>query len=153
MSLASIMSGNDNEPSLKYPPKATHDSRRSSVASAHHIPLNHEHALSPTPTPVQPHAVQAPSIHEHSAQNGVSDSNHIVLPAMAQGRFRPNESEVEAEYAKLEAMDISDPETPGFEEWQKEYKQRSQKRMHQVDLTEVAKRKVSSSLSVYCLPS
>jgi len=54
-----------------------------------------------------------------------------------------DERDVEAEYAKIDSMDLSDVETPEFNETKAAWKARSHKRVLEVEGAELTKRKVS----------
>jgi DNA helicase INO80 len=135
MSISSIMSGNEPEPS-------TYNSRRSSRASITHIAHKQDHlpALAPPRTPIQAHVNIAPAA--TPLQNG--DSHHVapapaVLPLP---RPKPDEKDVEAELAKMEASDLGSLDAAGQELWKEEWAQRTLKRGREVGFNETAKRKV-----------
>ena len=147
MSLSSIMSGNDDEPAARYSAKQSQDSRRSSLGSGHHVPLKLEHAPSPTLASAPLHVTHllAPSPQEHPVTNGVIGPDHSATLTALHARSKPDEREIEAELARIDAMDISDPDSPGFEDWKEEYRQRGLKRQLQVAEAEAGRRKVRSS--------
>jgi hypothetical protein len=64
----------------------------------------------------------------------------------------PDEALVEAELARIETMEMSDLDGPGFEAEKEEYIQRGLKRALEVDSNEASKRKVSNYL-IYPLSS
>lgn len=135
------MSGNEPEPSA-YNSRGAIESRRSSRASITHIALKQEHlpALAPPRTPTQAHAIIAPAA--TPLQNG---NSHHVAPApsvLPLPRPKPDEKDVEAELAKIEALDMSNLDAAGRELWREEYIQRSLKRARELGFNEAAKRKV-----------
>lgn len=135
MSISSIMSGNEPEPSA-------YNSRRSSRASASQNAVKSEHvaALAPPHTPNQVHAYTAPGA--TPLLNG--DSYHVAAPppVLPLPRPKPDEKDVEAELAKMEAADIGILDAAGQELWREEYTQRSLKRTREIGSNEAAKRKV-----------
>lgn len=131
------MSGNEPEPSA-------YNSRRSSRASVNHNAVKQEQlaALAPPRTPTQAHAYVAPAA--TPLQNG--DSHHVAAPppVLLLPRPKPDEKDVEAELAKMEALDIGNLDADGQELWREEYIQRSLKRARELGFNEAAKRKVRS---------
>lgn len=137
------MSGNEPEPEA-------YNSRRSSRASVNHNALKQEHlaALPPPQTPSQAHTYIAPAT--TPMPNG--DATHVAaLPSVLPlPRPKPDEKEVEAELAKLEASDIGNLDAAGQEFWREEYAQRTLKRNRELGFHEAAKRKVRyTSLTMF----
>jgi DNA helicase INO80 len=132
------MSGNEPEPS-------TYNSRRSSKASVTHLSLKQDHlpALAAPRTPTQAHdanAFTATPMKNGELHHVAALSSVLPLP-----RPKPDEKDVEAELAKLEASDIGNLDAAGQELWREEYIQRSLKRAREIGFNEAAKRKVCSS--------
>lgn len=145
MSISSIMSGNEPEPSA-------YNSRRSSRASANHNAMKQEQlaALAPPHTPTPAHAFVAPG----AAPLPNGDSHHVAAPSsvLPLPRPKPDEKDVEAELAKMEAADIGNLDAAGQELWREEYIQRSLKRTREIGINEAAKRKVRFPCSAVNLP-
>lgn len=145
MSISSIMSGNEPEPSA-------YNSRRSSRASANHNTMKQDHlpALAPPRTPTQAHAYIAPAA--TPLQNG--NSHHVAAPppVLPLPRPKPDEKDVEAELAKMEASDVGNLDAAGQEIWREEYIQRSLKRTRELGFNEAAKRKVRFPCLTTCWP-
>ncbi|KAF2841586.1 hypothetical protein M501DRAFT_929765 [Patellaria atrata CBS 101060] len=142
MSLSSIMSGNDPEPeNTSYiPPKQR---SRPSSKSSNFVPyavrpeqaLSHAHAdtMVESRTPHDDHSVKP-------IQNGTTSYNRsqFISPPSA---LVVSEKDIEAEMAKIDSMDLSDVDGPGYETQRQIYKQRSQKRFLDVETVEREKRK------------
>ncbi|KAH7122455.1 SNF2 family N-terminal domain-containing protein [Dendryphion nanum] len=135
MSLSSIMSsGVDAEPSTKSqpPPPINHEPRKLSQSSATTPQLVKQEAItSPGPTTTSrayeamPPVVSAPP------------APHIV----ARDIPVPDEALVEAELARIETMEMSDVDGPGFEAEKHEYIDFGRKRALEVEAAETSKRK------------
>ena len=88
------------------------------------------------------HPADRPPLHERT------ELNHAPPPVEHPAPKRPPKTkitthrEVEAEYARIEAMEDSDPEAPGFEEHRDAYLRLSRKRALGVEHDEDVRRKV-----------
>lgn len=121
MSLASIMSsGADTEPPIKVQPPFVKQEAVASPAPAS-LPLHDSRAYEAMP-PVT--SAQPPRLVPRD------------IPV-------PDEAQVETELARIETMEMSDVDGPGFEHEKEEYIQNSRKRALEVDTAESSKRKVS----------
>lgn len=141
MSLSSIMSGSDPAPSTA----ATYQAPTSQPGKSFvepQPPTKAEHAPS-FPSPVD---LKSPPVHagpEYSMTNGFSAPLRPVSSNMGEDL---DPKEVDAEFAKIEQLAMSDgADDAGWESYRQEYEQRGKKRVHDVDSTEDGKRKVGYS--------
>ncbi|KAK8257481.1 SNF2 family N-terminal domain-containing protein [Phyllosticta capitalensis] len=137
MSLSSIMSGSDPAPSTA----ATYQAPTSQPGKSFvepQPPTKAEHAPS-FPSPVD---LKSPPVHagpEYSMTNGFSAPLRPVSSNMGEDL---DPKEVDAEFAKIEQLAMSDgADDAGWESYRQEYEQRGKKRVHDVDSTEDGKRK------------
>ncbi|OCL13572.1 helicase SWR1 [Glonium stellatum] len=143
MSLSSIMSGADPDPpaSTSFPPHATQPSRRSSKAStAGPLQVKQEMVASPAPPdlPMNDNITVLQRSFDHTIMNG---DIHPARSHIPRDILVPDESAVEAEIARIEAMELSDVEGPEFEEERQEYIKRCKKRAFDLENAELVKRK------------
>jgi DNA helicase INO80 len=100
--------------------------------------------LSPVPLdhfPTEP-AVVTRGAYDVLSPIGLAPPHHHVPREMPV----PDEAQVEAELARIETMEMSDVDGPGFEAEKEDYLQRGRKRALDAEDMEVSKRKVSYTL-------
>ncbi|KAK3056488.1 hypothetical protein LTS18_011673, partial [Coniosporium uncinatum] len=143
MSLKSIMSGPDTEPPTSAIPQNSHDSRRVSQSrSEQHYHIKPDPVASPRPkTPLDNHINVIPKAPPPAKLNGDTTYPPQSVAQQDKNRSLHDERDVEAEYAKIDSMDLSDVETPEFNETRTAWKARSHKRALEVEGAELAKRK------------
>ncbi|KAF2263917.1 helicase SWR1 [Lojkania enalia] len=143
MSLSSIMSsGADPEPPTKstpLPPINVEDHRLSKPSTANALFVKQEAMTSPAPTdlPLQDHTALNRGYEHMPPIGGVPPLQRLVPRELPQ----VDESQVEAELARIETMEMSDVDGPGFEADKEEYLQRCRKRALDVENAEASKRK------------
>lgn len=143
MSLSSIMSGADPEPpaATPYSPVITQQSRRVSKASSTNpLQVKQEIIASPAPPelPMQENITVLRKPSDQTLING--DLNHQPSHIHREVPI-PDETAVEAEIARIDTMEMSDVEGPGFEEEKAEYILRGKKRSLEIESAEIVKRK------------
>ncbi|KAF2199308.1 helicase SWR1 [Delitschia confertaspora ATCC 74209] len=146
MSLSSIMStGADSEPpSRPQPPVLRAEPHRlSTPSSAKPLLVKQEAIASPAPVdfPVQeattlPRPINSP--YEQALPEFGGQPPQRLVPRQVP---LPDEGAVEAELARIETMEMSDIEGPGFEPDKEEYLQRGRKRSLEIESNEAMKRK------------
>lgn len=145
MSLSSIMSsGADPEPptkSQRLPSISSHSPRLSKQSPTNVLFVKSEAMASPAPAehaPIQPFA--SGRAYEPTAPVSLAPPTHHTLPRELPV---PDEAQVENELTRIETMEMSDVDGPGFEADKEEYLQRGRKRSLQANENEASKRKVS----------
>lgn len=142
MSLSSIMSGSDSEPpAVMAYSHGTQQSRRLSKPSDHAQQVKREAAASPPPpeTPMNDNITLYRRSPKRVVENGEARQ---IFSEPLQDIPLPNERDVELECAKIETMEFSDVESPGFEKEKEEFLERGRKRILDIELAESLKRKV-----------
>lgn len=136
MSLSSIMSGSDPAPAPPAPsfPVSTPQPPRPYVS---HPGIKEEHTAS-FQTPIDARVLPLSRSPERAVVNGTSESLHPI----AGNVIEVDPKEVDAEYAKIENVDMSDLEFPGAETFYEQYRQRRKRKAVEVDEAEAMKRKV-----------
>ncbi|KAF2181790.1 helicase SWR1 [Zopfia rhizophila CBS 207.26] len=145
MSLSSIMSsGADPEPPSKSQPlpPINAEPRRLSKPSTNPLFVKQEAISSPAPTPTPTDLPLQDNValnrgYEPMMATGDAQAQRLVSREIPV----PDEAQVEAELARIETMEMSDIESPGFEEEKEEYSQRGRKRSMEVENAEMIKRK------------
>lgn len=145
MSLSSIMSsGADPEPPTKtqrLPSINSHSPRLSKQSPTNALFIKSEAMASPAPTEqVQTEPFAHSRGYEAAAPVTLAPPTHRALPREMPV---PDEAQVETELARIETMEMSDVDGPGFEADKEEYLQRGCKRALEADDSEASKRKVS----------
>lgn len=135
MSLSSIMSGADTEPSAPTP------HRPSSKASTAPPPAEYTPPVAALPNVELPSTDSVGKIAKANAYP-LTNGTSAQLPRPPVQIQQPDERDVEIEVAKIEAMDLSDVESTGWEAQREEYRQRGLKRALAIELAESGKRKV-----------
>jgi DNA helicase INO80 len=107
-----------------------------------------EHATSPllnAPLPIPNHVEDIPRAPLHALPNGNKEMVEDKLPSgpLAFVRPRPDEKEVEAELARIEAAELGDLDPQIQATYVQELEQRHLKRVNDVEAAEEGKRKVS----------
>jgi len=134
MSLSSIMSGPDPQAKNDSPIKSSAPYVKQEMPPSFTTPSLNDQASAPAVAPTTP------------IMNGNSHLSTPVKKSSSSRVLAIDEREVEVELAKIEAMDLSDVEGPGFESEKKEYIRRGIKRQADVAQAESEKRKVSHPL-------
>ncbi|KAF2004418.1 helicase SWR1 [Amniculicola lignicola CBS 123094] len=145
MSLSSIMSsGADPEPPTKSQPLPSinpEPRRLSKASSTHPLYVKQEGMASPAPADVPMHdgsILHRPYEPMAPVNPAPPVAPHTIVPgAMPE----PDQAQVEAELARIETMEMSDVDGPGFEAGKEEHIQRSKKRAMEVEEAESGKRK------------
>lgn len=139
MSLSSIMSG--PEPAIK------EDSPVKVAAPS----VKQEMPPSLPPAPIPDQAPVNAIVNVTPAVNGSSHPKTPVKSLISRHTVAIDENEVQTELSKIDAMDHSDVEGPGFEAEKKEYVRRGMKRHADLAAAEFEKRKVGSALCIQTL--
>jgi len=145
MSLSSIMSsGADPEPPIKTQrirSITSHSPRLSKPSPTDALFVKSEAMASPAPAD---QVSSEPFAHSRGYEAvppvTLAPPTHRVLPRELPV---PDEADVEVQLARIETMEMSDVDGPGFEADKEEYIQRGRKRALEADDSEAGKRKVS----------
>ncbi len=147
MSLSSIMSAPTQEPPVKV--NRTQHPPPEPIKSAKVVNGGpSQPKVEPLVTPIKRKAspsraiLRVESPPKKIKANGVSNSLQPTLSVPPEDRVRVSSKDVDAEVAKIEAMELSDVEGPGFAEAKAEWAERSKRRMVEIDSRERQKRKV-----------
>lgn len=141
MSLSSIMSDTDTKPAIP---------NRFSAPAPQQQAVSQPKPLAPPPLKVEEEASVPKLVQEAPRHRNVSsktNQNKEATNGVHSTPLQPisaniDERMIEAELAKIENMELSDVEGPGFENEREEYRQRGLKRSWALDATETIKRKV-----------
>lgn len=162
MSFSNILSEETKPPPAPSPP-STRKSSHPPLMNNHHSPEASRASIAPAPSPSSKsrhtslqHSPPEPqprprstSQRTHSRKVSTADkqkfqASHPPQPtAPSKPKIIVNEKEFQAALAKIESMELSEPEDVGFEEVREKYKQRLLKRTRSVEELEAQKRKVS----------
>ena len=146
MSLSRIMSGSDNDSAAPVSrpilgsPNGTRDGGKHSAtikkevdiySSAQELPVRLEKIAS------------VKSNKSRNVENGISAISDVKAGDVTDRPPSPTEKEIEAEMWKIENMASPDPNAPGFEKCRLDWKERTRKRVLDVEAKEKYRRKVS----------
>lgn len=156
MSFASILSGPADETPVRKPSPPVHKARAPEPPAI--APAPRPARLEPEPEKRRQPSSRYDPAYSDIAPRPVSNGNAVIkpspqlLPLKPRKPERSNSEKLADAMARIEQIDKSDVEAPGFEdEWQR-YKAKSRKRARESEATEAQKRKVSnSSVSVALL--
>ena len=132
MSLSSIMDADPPPKSQPLPSISTESRKLSQSSSTNPLLLKQEVIASPGSTSRN---------REYEAMPPVASAPRPSHPPTRDIPV-PDEAQVEAELARIETMEMSDADGPGFEVQKREYVELGQKRALEVEAAEASKRKV-----------
>jgi hypothetical protein len=142
MSLSNIISDNDG-PSPTF-------SKHSESRTPKSYPVHIERAPSPPP-PVTPVHLQPLMPANHFTRPIINGNGIVPLAPQVNGvspvlKAKPDPSELQLEYSRIDAVHLNDLDVPENENWATEYKGFDGKRVVGVGVGEISKRKVCLTL-------
>lgn len=146
MSLSSIMSGSDND-RVAPVSRSVFESPNGMSAVGKRDALVKKEVDAQPPMPVSPirsdKIASIKNLNNKSAENGITTKSHMDADTIVDRPPSPTEKEIEAEMCKIDRIAIPDPNAPAFEKYRLEWKERTRKRVRNIEAKENYRRKVS----------
>ena len=146
MSLSSIMSGSDNDRTAPLSRPAFESPNGMNDAGKRNVLVKKEVDAQPfmPASPTRSDMIAAIKNHKSKInENGITAISHVNAGTILDRPPSPTEKEIEAEMCKIDKIAIPDPHAPAFEKYRLDWKERTRKRVRDVEFKENYRRKVS----------
>ena len=146
MSLSSIMSGSDNDRAAPVSRPAFESPNGLKDVGKRDVLIKKEVDAQPSMPESPIRSDKIASIKSHGrkhTENGTTTISHINAGTVLDRPPSPTEKEIEAEMFKIDKIAVPDVNAPAFEKYRLDWKERTRKRVRDVEAKESYRRKVS----------
>ena len=151
MSLSRIISESDNDRAAPIPRPVSRSPSGTKSSRKYDAPVKKEIDIQPPlqEPPARLEKIAPAKNHKsRSVENGVSVISDVKAGNVIERPSSPTEKEIEAAMLKIENMASPDANAPGLEKYRLEWKERTRKRVRDVEAKENYRRKVSCTIAI-----